>query len=72
MKSKRRRMTAKKLHIKQSKKGVLKSKKNRKGGGGEEVDKLSIELIIDGEKTLDLEVNETDNIIPTIKKLENK
>ncbi len=69
-KSKRRRpVTVKKIYLKQkNKNSVLKSKKNRKGGGGEEVDKLSIKLSIDGEPILDLEVNETDNIIPTIKK----
>lgn len=66
MKSKR---SAKKLHLKQSKNVVLKkSKKNRKGGSGEEVDKLSIELIMNDGVKLDLEVSKTDNIIPTIKK----
>ena len=71
MKSKRS-VTAKKLHLKQRKNVVLKkSKKNRKGGAGEEVDKLSIELIMNDGLKLDLEVNKTDNIIPTINKLNN-
>lgn len=69
MKYKRPSVTAKKLHLKQSKNVVLKkSKKNRKGGAGEDVDKLSIELFMNDGVKLDLKVNKTDNIIPTIKK----
>lgn len=64
-----RRILARKLHSKQSKNIILKkSKKNRKGGAGEEIDKLSIELIMNDGVKLGLVVNKTDNIIPTIKK----